>query len=127
MSKYNLKGFAPKDAKIIKQNSDKTPYELLALGISHKAYERLLEQEPTPTKEDNTTVDASMVENTEGKLQPTKVEKVEYQKATDTKQISKAVQNSSSVRVKNIETGKVISTSQYFAKILIRNGKHQIV
>lgn len=38
-------GFSFKDKKIIDSNPDKTPYELLELGLSNKAYEKLL-QEP---------------------------------------------------------------------------------
>jgi hypothetical protein len=37
----DLTAFAPKDRALIKNNPDKTPYELLALGLSQKAYERL--------------------------------------------------------------------------------------
>lgn len=39
----NLKNYAPKDARLIKDNEGKTPDELLALGLSQRGYSRLLE------------------------------------------------------------------------------------
>lgn len=37
--------FAPKDAKIIREHEGATPDQLLALGLSKKAYQRLLAQQ----------------------------------------------------------------------------------
>lgn len=39
--------FAPKDAKIIKENPGKTPYEWKALGMSEKGFEKALAQATT--------------------------------------------------------------------------------
>lgn len=39
------KRFAPKDAKIIKEHPDSSPEQLLELGISKKAYQRLKEEQ----------------------------------------------------------------------------------
>jgi len=39
----DLSAYAPKDAKLIRDNEGKTAYELLNLGLSQKAYERLTE------------------------------------------------------------------------------------
>ncbi len=39
-----MEGFSTKDAKIIRENEGKTPYDLLQLGLSQKGYERLLER-----------------------------------------------------------------------------------
>lgn len=47
------KAYSPKDAKIIRDNEGKTPYELLELGLSQKAFTRLTsdlaEQAAAPT------------------------------------------------------------------------------
>lgn len=40
----DLTMFGTRDAKIIRENEGKTPYELLQLGLSHKAYTRLTSQ-----------------------------------------------------------------------------------
>ncbi len=40
----NLKNYSPKDARLIKDNEGKSPDELLALGLSQRAYRRLLEE-----------------------------------------------------------------------------------
>jgi hypothetical protein len=37
----DLTQFGTRDAKIIRENEGKTPYELLELGLSNKAYQRL--------------------------------------------------------------------------------------
>ncbi|OSZ79112.1 hypothetical protein CAP35_12925 [Chitinophagaceae bacterium IBVUCB1] len=39
----NITKYSPKDARIIRDNEDKTPDELLALGLSQRGYRRLLE------------------------------------------------------------------------------------
>jgi hypothetical protein len=56
--------YAPRDAKIIKDNPGKSPYELQALGISDKAFEKLMSQPTTeteilsdPSLEDSSPVD----------------------------------------------------------------------
>ena len=54
------KRFAPKDAKLIKEHPNTSPDELLKLGLSKKAYERLAKQDEV--------------------LQPLKVEQVQKQK-----------------------------------------------
>ncbi len=58
--------FAPKDAKIIRENKDASPEELLELGLSKKAYQRLI----TP-QEDDTILQPVKVEALEPKDQPT--------------------------------------------------------
>lgn len=40
--------FAPKDAKITREHEGNTPEQLLELGLSKKAYQRLLAQQETP-------------------------------------------------------------------------------
>lgn len=35
-----------KDQRILKENTDKSPYELLKLGLSEKKYQELLKEEP---------------------------------------------------------------------------------
>lgn len=42
----DLNLYGTRDAKLIRENPNKTPYELLQLGLSHKAYTRLT-AEPT--------------------------------------------------------------------------------
>ncbi len=50
LSKQNMKPqrFAPKDAKIIREHEGATPEQLLELGLSKKAYQRLLAQQESP-------------------------------------------------------------------------------
>lgn len=40
-----------RDAKIMRENEGKTPYELLQLGLSKAAYERLLNDKAAPAKD----------------------------------------------------------------------------
>ncbi|WP_346318184.1 hypothetical protein [Chitinophaga sp. YIM B06452] len=49
--------FAPRDAKIIKENPTLSPYQLLELGISKPAFEKLMEQ---PTTDINPEADTSL-------------------------------------------------------------------
>src|SRR4051812_5134390 len=60
--------YAPRDAKIIKDNPGKSPYELQALGISDKAFEKLMSQPTTeteilsdPSLEESSPVDVSQL------------------------------------------------------------------
>ena len=41
--------YGNRDAKIIRENEGKTPYELLDLGLSKSAYERLMKKTEKPT------------------------------------------------------------------------------
>jgi hypothetical protein len=42
--------YSPKDAKLIKDNPGKSPYELQALGLSGKGFEKLMSQQSTGTE-----------------------------------------------------------------------------
>ena len=80
-------GYSPKDAKIIRDNEGKSPYELLELGLSQRAFDRLtlqLENErsaPQPktaaTGGDTTGGTAAGSEaKTDNAIKPAVVEKV---------------------------------------------------
>lgn len=77
---YTTEGFAPKDAKIIRENPDKSPYELMTdFGLSEKAYNRLLEQESVERAAPKAKVqqpEQQAQTQSSGAIQPEKVEKV---------------------------------------------------
>ncbi len=50
------KKFSPRDAKLLKDNEGKTPDELRALGLSERAYRRLLADSIAITQPDADTV-----------------------------------------------------------------------
>ena len=86
--------FGTRDAKLIRENPTKTPYELLQLGLSHKAYTRLTAEptgaiasnQPEPAAE-NTATPVSVVEAPQQAiipdlpLAPTVVEEISHKPA----------------------------------------------
>ena len=86
------KRFAPKDAKIIREHPDSSPEQLLEMGVSQKAYERL---KALLEIKQGTTV-----------LQPIKVEQVQSER-------SPAI-----VRLSNMRTGRVVRISHKAANML---------
>lgn len=69
--------YSPKDAKIIRENPDKTPYGLLGLGLSNAAYNRMMANQPpaastpTPDGQAPTVVDApTAIPSAEGNSVP---------------------------------------------------------
>lgn len=86
------KRFAPKDAKIIRENEGATPDQLLELGLSSKAYHRLVDA-------DN---------HSAATLQPIKVEKLEATK----------VHQPDVVQLHNRKSGRVVRMGYRSAKML---------
>lgn len=79
---YTTEGFAPKDAKIIRENPDKSPYELMTdFGLSEKAYNRLLEQESVERAAPKVQAESQPNPKSSGAIQPEKVEKVKGKSA----------------------------------------------
>lgn len=86
------KRFAPRDAKIMREHPDSSPEELLELGLSKRAYERITESQ-LPEKQNNV-------------LQPVKVEHMP------------PVQSKSIVRMVNMRTGRVVNMGYKAAGML---------
>lgn len=70
-----------RDAKIMRENEGKTPYELLQLGLSKAAYERLMNEKVEPTKtvvEEAPAPEPQISASTESKLTPDVVEHIDH-------------------------------------------------
>jgi hypothetical protein len=94
------KKFSPKDARLIRNNPEKSPDDLLVLGLSKAAYNRLRNESQT-------------VEVVEQVLQPAKVEKAGTPYRLPNGQISNHV-----VRLHNKYTDVVIKMGYRAAKFL---------
>lgn len=108
--------FAPKDAKIIRENADKEVYELITLGLSEKASNRLLEGD---YKEIADAKEAVKVEKV-SKEPPSNVVKptvTPVNKPIGKPILSKpnAIQSDTIVRVHNSRTGMVVNMSRAYA------------
>ena len=137
LQNVDTKDFQPKDAKIIRDNVDKSPYELLELGLSQKAYDRLaageyktieaVQEEPLqPAAVEKATKQHSASEN--AVIQPSKVESFEeVVKGKPAAATSKNNDLRSVVKIRDKQTGEVISTTQYFAQLAVKTGTHTIV
>ncbi len=84
--------FAPKDAKIIREHEGATPEQLLELGLSKKAYQRLLAQQ----------------ESHNNILQPVKVEQLQPDD----------VPEPTTVQLHNKKSGRVVQMGYKSAKML---------
>lgn len=129
----DLEGLANRDKKIIRENEGVAPYDLLTLGLSQKGYDKLIQKINENDKEEAPAkIEEVLQKHIESRdnskteiIQPTKVEATDKSKVITP--ISKAVANYGSVKVQNLTNGKVLTTTAYFAKILIKNGKYKIV
>lgn len=131
---YNLDSFSFKDKKIIKSNPDKTPYELLELGISQPGYARLVEQyetgkveeskqtvapeavqKPKVTKEEDTIIAQPKIIKPEEPKKPTVQRRLPGTPKTPAK-----IKLNSRVRLHDKATGKTRYVDAAFAQKLIR-------
>lgn len=86
------KKFAPRDAKLLREYPDSTLDELRKLGLSKKAYERLISEPVFPT--------------TNNTIQPVKVEHTVKQPLSAT------------VRMSNMRTGRIVRIGYKAATLL---------
>lgn len=124
----DLSSFGPKDQKILRENPGKTPYELAELGLTNKAFERLLAGEmpdletkeeapepkskaPTSTQQENITKPSS-VRKVENKVQLTAPKDYIHQKVN---------LKGKQVQVLNKRTGKVVKLSAHAAQRLLKS------
>lgn len=126
----DLSNFRPKDAKIISENEGKEPYDLLELGLSQKAYERLISGDYKQLKETEAKaeVQKDISKNTEIKpeikpmqesksniVQPASIKEVPTSKtkltAPNVYKAQKAASNVGSVSVYNKRTGRTTKMS----------------
>lgn len=120
--------FGPKDAKIIRENEGKTPYELLELGLSQKAYDRLISGEAKETVSKATEEETVETANatTSNVVKPSSVKiiepKVTLTSPTEYRQ-QKAKAQSGTVKILNRRTGKVVTLSANAANRLLKNPK----
>lgn len=113
--------FAPRDAKIIKENEAKTPYELLELGLSEKAYQRMIsgdykEKKEEPSKETPKQETAQVVQEEKSNIvKPKSVQEVPTSKtkltAPNVYKAQKVASNVGSVNVYNKRTGSTVKMS----------------
>lgn len=118
---HDLSMFAPKDAKIIRENEGKTAYELLAMGLSEKAFSRLEAGASTDKPEGPTETEAvqpSSIKKT-GAANGDKI-KVSHSTPAQYRQTSSLPEK---VRVLNLRTGAVITTNANYAKRLLKTPK----
>jgi len=118
--------FAPRDQKIITDNEGKSPYELLELGLSEKAYNRLLEIEANantvkvdaPKQESKVKQDSEVVKpNVRAVDEKSKVKHT----APEQYKAQKVAAGHDKVNVLNRRTGKVTTMKASFAARLIKN------
>lgn len=143
MQSVDYKLYSPKDVKLLKDNPVASPYELLKLGLSKKGYDRLMnESNKTSSKEEskkeiqsaiNSVISSSVTNekatdtNKDGVIKPTSVIEVAPISDKNATANNTPINPNGSVNVQNIVTGKIMTTSLYFANILIKDGKHKIV
>lgn len=120
--------FAPRDQKIITENEGKTPYELLELGLSEKAYNRLLDIEATANtvKEPIAQKEEAKPAKQESEVVTPNVRAVEEKSkvkhtAPEKYKAQKIAAGSDKVSVLNKRTGKVILMKASFAARLLKN------
>lgn len=117
--------FGPKDAKIIKDNPGKTPYELQDLGITGKAFDRLLAGDYTEIDESGSVPrNPEIKEENSSVVKPASVKKVESKvQLTSPKQYAKQSISGKTgqVQVLNRRTGKVVKVSANAAQRLMKN------
>lgn len=92
--------FSPKDAKIIRDNQEKTAEELLALGLSQKAYSRLKE-----SSDENAAVNDP--------IQPVSVEQVDIARSFNVN-----MPHDGQVKLHNLSTGNVVAMGHKSAVLL---------
>jgi hypothetical protein len=137
----DLTGFAPRDAKLIKDNEGKSIYDLLQLGLSPKAGDRLAELNYDESQYSNKPVTIEVNENApivdkqhsmpyvppaeqSNIVKPSSVKKVDSKtQLTMPKEYArqKVAGLTGSVRVHNKRTGKTNTMSASAAKRLMKN------
>lgn len=137
----DLTGFAPRDAKLIKDNEGKSIYDLLQLGLSQKAADRLGEMNYDEKKYATKAVTIEVNENApivdkghsmpyippveqSNVVRPSSVKKVEGKtQLTAPKEYArqKVANLTGSVKVHNKRTGKTNTMSASAAKRLTKN------
>lgn len=129
-----LSGFAPRDAKIIKENEGKSVYELLQLGLSAKAGDRLSamnydsesktsDKEPEQKEEPRAKQPEPLVTTVESNVvKPASVKQVSKVQVTSPKEYKKQRISSQagSVLVLNKRTGGKVRMSSNSAQRLLK-------
>ena len=131
----DLSNFRPKDAKIIGENEGMQPYDMLALGLSDKAYQRLINKDYKELKENESKESEKaappiietkppMKEQKSNVVQPASVREVPQSKtkltAPATYKAQKAASKSGTVVVLNVRTGRTTKMSVNAANRLVK-------
>jgi hypothetical protein len=139
----DTKSFGPKDKKVIRENPGKTPHELYELGLTPKAFERLLSGDYNTTedpKDDTTDLDnpkddtqddviIPKATDNKGPLKPSSVQQVATASAPAKPILSVPKPQATitprptpgNVVLVNIKTGRVFTASASAGKILLNN------
>lgn len=118
--------FAPKDAKIIRENPDKEVYELITLGLSEKASNRLLDgdyKEIADVKEPVKQEAKPKIEQPSNVVKPT-VEPAKKQIGKPILSKPNAIQSDTTVNVHNSRTGLIVKMSRAYAMRAMKTDKN---
>lgn len=126
----DLSKFGPKDAKIIRENPDLMPYELLAKGLSNKAFERLTGSDTTNNVETPEIVNniepvntIQAQETTSNVVKPASitpsVSRVRHSVPKPVSSSSQKVNGNYAMKIQNLVTGKIFTISTSLGRNLI--------